>query len=58
MRPGKFWGGSDDTLNKEGLEKFKAIRTLILFYLKTPYSVEGTSPAKSRDPQSCGGPQP
>ena len=34
MRPGKFWGGSDDTLNKEGLEKFKAIRTLIFILLK------------------------
>ena len=27
VRPGKFWGVSENTLNKEGLEKIKAIRT-------------------------------
>lgn len=41
MRPSKFWGGSDDTLNKEGLEKFKAIRILIFILLKNALQCGG-----------------
>ena len=41
---GFFWGVSEDTLNKEGLEKFKAIIRTLIFILP-------------RDPQRCLAPQ-